>query len=109
MRFFGAATYSAEISGPVDDYRRRRLPADRTGALMMTAIGISGAVASAVQVTWLEYLLAGCAIAGLLLALRGHARSAAILRTAVQQAHSAPRTEPPPQTLPPADGDLTAP
>lgn len=109
MRFFGAATYSAEISGPVDDYRRRCLPADRTGALMMTAIGISGAVASAVQVTWLEYLLAGCAIAGLLLALCGHARSAAILRTAVQQAHSATRTEPPPQPLPPADGDRTAP
>jgi hypothetical protein len=89
MRFFGGATYAPEISEPINEYRLRRLPADRTGALMMAVVGVGGATASAVQVIWLEYILAGCAITGFLFALRGHARSAAILRTAMHQSTAA--------------------
>jgi hypothetical protein len=108
MRFFGGATYSPEITAPVDEYRFTRLPADRKGALTMVTIGAAGAVASAAQITWLEYVLAGCAIAGLLLALRGHARSAAILRAAMPKAHLAPPTETSPPALPQADGGQAA-
>jgi hypothetical protein len=93
MRFFGAATYATEISGPIDEYRSRCMPADRKGALAVAIIGTGGAAASALQVSWLEYVLAGCAIAGFVFALRGHARSAAILRTAMQQAHGADTAE----------------
>lgn len=105
IRFFGAATYAPEISGPIDEYRFRCLPADRKGALMMSVIGIGGAVASAVRVTWLEYVLAGSAVGGLLLALRGHARSAAILRTAMERARSTSETESSPRHLTRANGD----
>jgi hypothetical protein len=86
MQLFGDATYPEEISGPIDDYRLRRLPADRKGTLALAMIGTGGAIASETRVTWLEYLLAGCVLLGFLLALRAHARSAVILRTAVQQA-----------------------
>jgi hypothetical protein len=84
MRNFRGATYAAEIIEPIDDYRFRRLPADRAGALITAMIGIGGAIASAAQVTWLEYALSICIIAGLLVGLHGHARSAALLRTAMR-------------------------
>ncbi len=89
MRFFGAATYAATISGPIDMYRYFRLPDDRKGALAVVIIGMGGAVASAVQVSWLQFVLAGCAIAALLWGLRKHAESAAFLRAAILQARSA--------------------
>ena len=94
MRFFGAATYAATIIGPIDEYRSDCLPADRKGALITGVIGMGGAAASAVQVGWLEFVLAGCVIVGLLLGLRGHAESAAILQPAMQQARSASATQP---------------
>ena len=101
MRFLGAATYATEISGLIDDYRLRCLPTDRKGALTIGLMGMGGAAASAVRATWLELLIAGCVLVGLLLALRGPARSAATLRTAVQ-ARSASVTESPPRSLTPA-------
>jgi hypothetical protein len=94
MRFFGAATYATTLSDPIDKYRSEHLPADRKGVLMIGVIGIGGAAASAVQVSWLEFVLAGCAIAGLLWGLREHAKSAAVLRSAMQQARSTSTTKP---------------
>jgi len=94
MRFFAAATYSATISSPIDKYRYDRLPADRKGALMVGVIGMGGAVASAVQVSWLEFVLAGCVIAGLVWGLRKHAESAAVLRPTVQWAADASTLQP---------------
>ena len=83
MRFSGRATYAAGIAGPVDEFRYRRLPADRRGAFATATTGIIGAAASAAEVGWLEYLIAAFTIAGLLMALHGHARSAAVLRKAI--------------------------
>lgn len=93
MRFFRAATYAPEISKPIDDYRFKRLPADRAGAIAVSVIGMAGAAVSAIQVGWLEYTLAGCSIAGFLLGLHGHDRSAAILRTAMHQARDSSVTQ----------------
>lgn len=101
MRFFCAATYATEISKPIDEYRFRRLPADRRGALLTAVIGIGGAAG----VSWLEYVLGACVIAGLLVGLHGHSRSAAILRTAMRQARSTDVTESSPNGLPQADGE----
>jgi hypothetical protein len=98
MVFFAAATYAPEISEPIDKYRRDCLPADRRGALAVAVMGVGGAIASAFHVAWLEYTLAGCAIAGLLFALRGHARAAAILRTAIPPARSTDTAESPSQS-----------
>ena len=87
MQFFAAANSdSSEIPPPIKTYLSKRLPADRKGALGISVIGIGGAVASAVELTMFEYVLAGCVIAGLLFALRGHSKSAALLQTAVEQA-----------------------
>ncbi len=94
MHFFGTATYAATISDPIDKYRFNCLPSDRKGALMIVVIGIAGTAASAVQISWLEYVLAGCAIAALLQALRGHAKSAADLRSALQLSRCASTTQP---------------
>jgi hypothetical protein len=105
MRFFRGATYATEITQPIDDYRFRRLPADRKGALVTAIIGIGGAMASAAEISWLEYVLGACAIAGLLLALHGHARSAALMRIAMRQGRSAYVTDSSPSGLPQADGD----
>ena len=84
MRNFCGATYAEEITEPIDQYRFERLPADRRGALVAAIIGIAGAIASAAQVTWLGYMLGICIIAGLLVGLHGHARSAVLMRTAMR-------------------------
>lgn len=89
MHFFGDATYAEAISGPIDTYRSCRLPDDRKGASAMVVIGMGGAVASAVQVSWLQFVLAGCAIVALLLGLRKHAESAALMRLAMLRARRA--------------------
>jgi hypothetical protein len=85
IRSFRSATYAAEITEPIDKYRFRRLPADRAGAVVTALMGIVGAIASAAQVTWLQYVLGVCVAVGLLFGLRGHARSAALLRSAMRR------------------------
>jgi hypothetical protein len=108
MHFFGSATYAPDISGPIDDYRFRRMPLDRTRALLIAVMGIGGAVASAAQVAWLEYVLAASTIAGLLMALGGHARSAAVLRTAISPAGSTREVASPNESLTRANGEHSA-
>lgn len=93
MHLFDAASHSGGISDVIDDYRIHYLPTDRRGAAAVTALGIGGAIASSVHVIWLEYALAGCVVGGLVLALRGHARSTALLRTVMQHAHSSGAAE----------------
>ncbi len=103
MRFFRSATYATEITEPIDDYRFRRLPVDRAGALVVAMIGISGAVASAARVSWLEYVFGVCTVIGFMFGLHGHAQSAALLRTAMRQAHSLNEAESSANDLPQTD------
>jgi hypothetical protein len=97
MHFFGAAFFDEEIRDTINKYRLKRLPADRKGALIVAVIGIGGAAVSAIQLMWLQYILAGFVIAGLLYSLHGHSQSAAILQEAAKQARNKGQAQVSPQ------------